>query len=306
MRVLSFRTKTPLSTSTMKNFSSFRFLAIFFTIGATVLFLANSSGPAANNNFFTGAPSAGGGMESTCSTCHNSGSFGEPQLAITFSDENGDEANPTSYRPGQTYTVTVAVGHTMTAPAATGFQSQILDASNNVAGVMGSPGAGVQISSGPAGSGRQYAEHSTPNADSTFTFEWTAPEAGAGEVKMYVVGNLVNRAAGTSGDNGSTSPTILTFEEGTPVSTRNPGFSETRLFPNPADSPVSLSVRPDVAGDYTLRVLDIAGRELNRNSLRLTAGNETIAVPTASLQPGIYLVELSGENGRLLERLLVR
>jgi hypothetical protein len=123
---------------------------------------------------------------------------------------------------------------------------------------------------------------------------------------MYVVGNLVNRAAGTGGDNGSTSPTILTFEEGTPVSTRNPGFSETRLFPNPADSPVSLSVRPDVAGDYTLRVLDITGRELNRNSLRLTAGNETIPVTTAGLQPGIYLVELSGENSRLLERLLVR
>ncbi len=245
-------------------------------------------------------------MESTCNTCHNTGSFGEPQLAITFSDENGDEANPTSYRPGQTYTVTVAVGHTMEAPAARGFQSQILDASNNVAGVMGSPGTGVQISTGPAGSGRQYAEHNTPNVDSTFTFEWTAPEAGAGEIKMYVVGNLVNRASGTSGDNGSTSPTILTFEEGTPVSTRNPGFSETRLFPNPANGPVSLSVRPEVAGDYTLRVLDITGRELNRNGLRLTAGNELIPVPTASLQPGIYLVELSGENGRLLERLLVR
>jgi len=290
----------------MKNLSSFRFLAIFLTIGTTVLFLANSSGPASNGNYYTGAPSAGGGMESTCSTCHRSGSFGEPQLDVTFIDDEGVEIDPSLYLPGRTYMVTVAVGHTMTAPVAHGFQSQILNASNEVAGIMSEPGTGVQISNGPAGSGRQYAEHNTPNADSTFTFAWTAPEEGAGEVKMYVVGNLVNRAAGTGGDNGSSSPTILTLQEGTQVSTRNPGFSETRLFPNPATSPVSLSVRPEVAGSYTLKVRDISGRELNSSALRLTAGNETIPVPTAGLRPGIYLVELSGENGRLLERLLVR
>ncbi len=280
----------------------FRFPSLFVVLALAIFQLANSSGPASNGNFFTGAPTVAGGTERTCSTCHSSGNFGEPQISVRFAAEGDTAVALSTYRPGQTYTVTLAVGHTATAPGGYGFQSQFLTAANATAGTLSMPGNGVQIIAGNGD--RRYAEHNQINNDSTFTFQWTAPEAGAGEVKLYAVGNLVNDNGSTGGDNGSTAPTIITLSEGSPVATREVVSINGALFPNPANDRAFLDITPRVAGTYTLQVRMADGRFLSQNTQALTAGQQRLEVPLANAKPGMYLVTLTGAGGRFVGRII--
>lgn len=164
----------------------------------------------------TGAPSAGGGTEPTCSLCHNNGNFGEPAITFTIADMLGGPAI-TEYVPGQTYQVTAVVSETAAnTPAAYGFQSVFLSVPENAtvpvqAGTLSNGSEGTETTT--LASGRTYAEHGERSSTGEWTFEWTAPAAGTGEVKAYVVGNLVNTNFSTSGDNGSTMPTVITLSE---------------------------------------------------------------------------------------------
>jgi hypothetical protein len=284
-----------------------RYLAIFAALGLATFFLASSGGPAAAGNFYTGAPTLGGGTEGTCNTCHSSGAgtYGEPIINVSLVAD-GETDPATEYTPGQTYMVTVAVGYPNTAPVAIGFSSQFLTTSATpaTAGVLGNPSTGSQISTGTGD--RKYAEHDTPNTtDSLFTFEWTAPEAGAGEVKMYVSGNLVDRNRSTGGDSGSTSPTVISFTEGIPSAVTNFAAIPHRLFPNPSNGSATLQVAPPAAGSYELSVTGMNGQTLRTERLQLTAGDTQLAVPVEGLKTGIYVVSLTGSGSRLVTRLLV-
>lgn len=283
-----------------------RYVAVFAALGLAIFFLASSGGPAANGNYYTGAPNLNGGNEGTCNTCHSSGAgtYGEPVINVSLLAD-GTTSPVTEYTPGQTYMVTVAVGHTMATPAAVGFSSQFLTATSPAAtaGVLGSPGAGVQIIGGQGD--RNYAEQSAPSTDSLFTFEWTAPEAGTGEVKMYVAANLINSNRSTSGDSGSTSPTVITFTEGVPSAVNNFATIPHRLFPNPANGAATLQVTPPASGSYALNVSGINGQILRTERLQLPAGNTQLDVPVAGLKTGVYVVSLTGADSRLVTRLLV-
>lgn len=74
-----------------------------------------------------------------------------------------------------------------------------------------------------------------------------------------------------------------------------------KLYPNPA---ADFAVVETTLEQFELRLMDIQGRELQR--LHSEAGKMTL--PTASLQPGIYLVQLFDLNGNAskMERLVVR
>ncbi|WP_020570005.1 choice-of-anchor V domain-containing protein [Neolewinella persica] len=284
-----------------------RYLAIFAALGLAIFFLASSGGPAAAGNYFTGAPTLGGGTEGTCNTCHSSGAstYGEPIINVSLVADG--ETNPiTEYTPGQTYMVTVAVGYPSAKPEAIGFSSQFLTASSPAAtaGVLGNPSEGAQITSAPGD--RRYAEQSTPNTtDSLFIFEWTAPEAGTGEVKMYLSANLVDRNRSTGGDSGSTSPTIISFTEGVPSAVNNFAAIPHRLFPNPAYGSATLQVSPPTSGSYELSVTGMNGQTLRTERLQLTAGATQLAVPLEGLKTGVYVVSLTGTESRLVTRLLV-
>ncbi|MTB51381.1 choice-of-anchor V domain-containing protein [Lewinella sp. W8] len=288
----------------MKKFD-FRILSAGLGLALFFLLLGNSSGPAANGNYYTGAPTAGGGMESTCSTCHSSGSFGEPNIQVSFALDGEEPGLASGYLPGETYTVTVAIGHNETAPAGYGFQAQFLDTLERpaTAGVLSMPSDNAQIT--PGNGDRVYAEHSTRSTDSTFTFQWTAPEEGSGPVNLYVVGNLVNGAQGTVGDNGSSSPTIVRLAEEQSTSVRALASIPFRLFPNPSTGPTTLQVIPRVAGTYDLRLRSLDGRVVRQERLQLNAGSHRLSLPTEGLVPGFYGVELSGQNSRLISKLIL-
>lgn len=200
----------------------FSTLAQATVVACLTLFLgvAFSSGPGASGTFRTGGPSAGGGTEGTCSGCHNTGSFGEPIVNWNIATTLGG-ANITQYNAGETYFVTVNVTAPMGTPAAYGFQSVFLETTGNTqAGTLSGFDANSQASAG--GGGRTYAEHNKRTPSGTWNFQWTAPAAGTGPVRIYSTGNSVNSMSGNQGDSGATMSTIVNLMESTlPITLAN-------------------------------------------------------------------------------------
>lgn len=201
----------------MKNINIF--LLLMGAMLTITVFSSNSGGRTAAGSPRTGAPSTGGGIEGTCSQCHSSGSatFGEPLVTWTIAD--GDGANVTSYVPGQTYNVTVAVTtpNATTAPSAYGFNAVFLDdtespngATAMTAGSFANLGANLQVT---PFDGRSYLEQDDRTPSGVWTFDWTAPVAGFGEVRIYSTGNAVNSNFSTGGDSGSTFSTVVSLTE---------------------------------------------------------------------------------------------
>lgn len=294
-----------ISNSLQMTFTSTRIYLAFAILFVTILFLGNSSGPASNGNYYTGAPSAGGGTESTCSTCHSSGSYGEPQLSVKFAAAGEALETLTSYIPGQTYTVEVAVGYLNQAPMNYGFQTQFINtaAPRAAAGTLAQPDADTHIITGTGG--RVYAEHNKRGPDSLFTFEWTAPMAGTGTVEMYVVGNLVDSGGSTGNDNGSTAPTLITLPEGIPSGVTQLASIPHRLFPNPTSGSSILQVDLPLGGHYELRILSLDGKTVSKRNLQLASGATQVEVAAGELVTGMYLVQLTGASSRLVTRLVV-
>lgn len=87
--------------------------------------------------------------------------------------------------------------------------------------------------------------------------------------------------------------TGLTDLEGDPV--------EIRIYPNPAKGTVFIDIDGYAGDNTTLRLMDAAGRDVE---LRMS-GREPMAIDISHLSSGMYLLELSGEGFRAVERLII-
>jgi phosphodiesterase/alkaline phosphatase D-like protein len=80
------------------------------------------------------------------------------------------------------------------------------------------------------------------------------------------------------------------------------------LSPNPttAGQATALQVSVNNTTDVALRVFDIAGREVfARANVRLVEGENTLELPVADWQQGVYMVTLSNAAGIETKRLVI-
>ncbi|MFY8022117.1 MAG: Reeler domain-containing protein, partial [Bacteroidia bacterium] len=155
----------------------------------SLLSISFSSFNSSNNppTGMTGAPS-----ESNCTSCH-AGSAISSGAAWDAINISGLPAN--GYTPGTTYTLTL--NGSSAATAKNGFSLTALSPTNAMAGSFtAGTGNSVQI-----GSGRNYVNHtSAGTAQTSFTFNWTAPATGVGTVTLYAAFMGTNSSNGNSGD----------------------------------------------------------------------------------------------------------
>ncbi len=174
-------------------------LLALFALVATQPARATSSGPQPGT---TGAPAIGGvAAEMDCTSCHtgqrlNADDAGKVELA----------GLPQVYEPGQRYTVTFRISHSDPTLARWGFQvTAIRLADGHGAGeLVVTDAARTQKQVGVAG--REYLEHTVPGTaigqpgGATWTFDWVAPAADAGEVAFFGLGNAANVDGSNQGD----------------------------------------------------------------------------------------------------------
>ena len=173
----------------------------------------------------TGAPG-----DQTCAECHLGTPLngGAGKVEITYSGGS-------TYTPGQRGRFTVVVNDS-DGRNRWGFEVSPRLASslqNSQAGTLHSVDGNTQVECEDGGTqdacraGQpQFVTHTTAGTRSNrFEFEWTPPNTGAGEVRIYVAGNAANGNGSNSGDRIYTASLSLTESAGTGGGTR-PAISE--------------------------------------------------------------------------------
>jgi len=142
----------------------------------------------------TGAPGEG-----LCNECHSGNAVNDGVGSVAIGGV------PTAYTPSQTYSLTATVQRS--GQIRWGFELTVLKNSDSTA--AGALANTTLLTSTQTSLGRAYVSHTTLNGqDGTFsgspsgawTFDWTAPAAGAGAVTFYAAGNAANGNGSTNGD----------------------------------------------------------------------------------------------------------
>lgn len=279
-----------------------------FTIGTLLLIGAsafvsdtkNSTGMAG----YTGAPG-----EQTCSACHSGGSAATKSISIS--------SNPNftggKYLPDSIYDITINV-------SATGFNNfgfgcEILNSSNANIGTMQNAGSGVKFLNAGA---RQNAVHSAIKAgtgSATFTFEWKAPAAGAGDATFYACGNAVNANGNTNGDLPVPGSALLTLNEGT-VAVVQPTFtaiqevtdkfiSNVVVSPNPSSGFSQISYNLKNESLTEIELYDINGKKIKQLAKENEqAGYKSHIINLSSVQAGVYFVRVNSNGNQVSQKLV--
>jgi len=204
------------------------------------------------------------------------------------------------YVPGQTYTVNATVSESGRSLFGLGFE--ILKSNGDNSGTL-TPGTGNQIKTKSVGGfTRKNIVHTLNGGSSvnshTFTFTWTAPLTGEGNVTIYFAGNATNSNQDESGDHIYTTSQVLTEA---PV-----GVSEVldlvylNVYPNPFVNDVRVDYSLQNSGWLKADLYDVNGRLVrNLHNANQGSGNHSITHDLSDLSNGQYVLHMS-LNGRVI------
>lgn len=261
----------------MKRNSLYYLLVIFSIIGLGSWVLYPSGSPGGR----TGSPGDSG---NNCTACHS----GTPQQATDWISTN---IPPEGYTPGQTYTITASGDHFGVAKF--GFETTAEDASGVKQGTIIITDA-TQTKLVNANKAITHTiDGTTPFGDTkTWNFDWTAPQAGTGDITFYGAFNAANGNGSTSGDVIYLTSTTVTENAGVGLAESFATEIGLRAFPNPARDYVMLSWEN---GQYRLkeiRVLSSSGKILEEQK------GEIQKIALDQLPVGIYYIQAIFQDGR--------
>ena len=264
-----------------------------FSAFSVYVFTSSSNGPGAvQGQDRTGSPVSSGYCGN--SGCHSAGAF-SPEIKIKLENSSSEEI--TEYIPGNTYTVKVKID-AEGSPAGYGFQSVALDSSHMNAGVFGTPGAGMRITNLD---NRDYVEHSQRDTDGEFEIEWTAPDAGTGDITFYAAGNAVN-GSGSSGDGADTTVLQLPEAQVSGLFDQEMASFALEISPNPVQDWVRLQWENQEVSPNQINILNATGQKIF--SKNVTNAQTATEVLLQDQTAGIYFVQLVSDRGIQSKRLL--
>jgi len=275
------------------NMTSKIILTTLLSVGLTFSIYKGFTGTE-NSTGMTGSTGAPG--ETTCASCHTPASGGSGSVNIS-----GDFIN-SEYVANQTYNISVTITHSGSSKF--GFNLVALDSSNASVGTI-TAGAGTQVMNGPLS--RQNITHTNAGTGTTtpgskiFNFTWTAPASYAGIITFYAAGNATNNDGNNTGDFVYTTTFSI---NGNPITLLEADlYSDFQISPNPILSGNVLHVQ--VPENFNrLSLTDLSGRTFIRSTWE--QGINTLKVPSAGLQTGIYLLVIENDSKRLVKRLIIQ
>ncbi len=251
-----------------------------------ILFLANSGGAGIVQQIDRTSSPLG---EGSCATCHGGGSFNTSMTAQLL--KGNDPV--TQYEPGEDYTLRLTISAANGTPGGYGFQAVALRGDDNQnAGTWDSPPAGFRLTTL---NNRQYVEQNSTRNNNVLEIKWEAPAAGSGSVRFYAAGNAVNRNGSTGGDSPATldQPLVINEQSTTAVFDKKQLSATIKVYPNPVADQLNLRIQIGKSGRYFLSILDLSGREIQRQAVQLLEGDNLESLELTSLASGHYTVQLS-------------
>lgn len=239
----------------------------------------------------TGSPG-----ETTCNTagCHTGNTLNDPSGSISISAP-GLDAN-WEYAPGSTYQIQVTVSRTGNTKFGLGFESLLSSGANAGTLTITDP-AQTQIKTATvSGNVRNNVVHKTgggtSNDSHTFTFDWTAPPTGSGNVKFYAAGNAADGLTNPGGDYIFTMMQELEEESGSGVAESNFN-SNLSVHPNPVKDIIQLTFSVTKPSNLVLSLVNLQGETIQRLAERpFSAGSHQFSEALdANVNNGVYLLK---------------
>ena len=243
---------------------------------------------AGNETGSTGGPKTCGG-----STCHGNNN---PNTQDTITVIDKTSGLPTlSYKPGQTYTVTLSGSNAVMLPKF-GFQVSATLLDKTQAGSMIVTAAKTQQTTV---GGITLMENS--NSIDTilkgryFTqFDWIAPDTGSGYVTFYGILCAVNGDGyANSSDQANPANELVLHEWTTGVENSSSKNNGLKIYPNPVID--HLYIRTGTGkGTYLIRIYSSNGREIVYERGSINCG--MLEINTGSWDKGVYFVEITADG----------
>jgi hypothetical protein len=186
----------------------------------SILIVFNASSNGRGNEDRTGAPGSSG----TCASCHGGSSNLNGQLSLELLDK-ATSTVVTEYIPGNKYIVSIKATGTSTKM---GFQSTVLNSSNQNIGSISNPSAGAAVYT----SGRNIAGHTAASSTGTWNYEWTAPTTDQGAASIYGISVISNKNNSDNGDQVVTNK--ITINPAASNSNKVLASNELSVYPNPS------------------------------------------------------------------------
>lgn len=145
-----------------------------------------------------------------------------------------------------------------------------------------------------------FGDGSTSNEQNPF-HEYAQP--GVYTVTLIIEGLLCNSSISFEIDtespwnfNNSDNPAQLGVAAGS-VSTQTPfAFEGIKMFPNPAQTDLSIAFSSHKALDYELRISDLTGKVVSQSNQQAISGINAARINVSNLVPGLYLAEIRTGN----------
>ncbi|HRY33501.1 MAG TPA: C10 family peptidase [Bacteroidales bacterium] len=83
------------------------------------------------------------------------------------------------------------------------------------------------------------------------------------------------------------------------------GFDELHVYPNPAEDRLTISLLSSIPQQFSMIISDLSGRTLLTESHDIPQGSNTVSCSVDHIPAGIYLLKLAGEQGSLIQKLII-
>lgn len=246
----------------------------------------------------TGNPGELSGASCNLTGCHVGGPSVSDETVVVSSTV------PTAgYEPGQTYTVTVQMNN----PGGSKFGFEISPQSNTgtLLGSLSNPGAGAQLIGAS-----KYVTHTlsgnTGNETKSWTFDWTAPAMGTGDVTFWGAYNFANGNNATSGDvivndTYTVSEVSVSINE---INSLTEGFS---VYPNPVSGSLNVDFSITEPENVAVELFSVDGKLVSRLSNNyLLTGDHHLNYDLSTVSSGIYFIKVSDGKNDHYKKLLVK
>lgn len=266
---------------------------LFLSAFAFSLVLLLAGGKAFTNK--NGAPSgrSGGAGEATCasSSCHvGTANTGPGLVTLTSDAPNG------IYTPGVTYTITATV--VQSGIVRFGFQvlSGFSTATSSSVGTTALlvPGETKIVNAGA----RKYVTQTTPgssgNASRSWSYSWTAPNQGSGDVGFFMSGNAANNNGNRSGDQVySTSLTLVEAAVSVEEAMRS---TVMEVYPSLATELIQLRILDAGLTPYNVEILNQQGQVVRQMEVSAAGSVLQKEISLSGFAAGMYYLRVAGEH----------
>ncbi|MGB3949023.1 MAG: choice-of-anchor V domain-containing protein [Bacteroidia bacterium] len=264
--------------------------AIALTAISSIVFIELSSPAGANGG---GAPSARTGSPGdggNCTSCHNG--TATTQAGLITSD-----IPLTGYVPGTTYTITASI--TTNGVTEYGFQISPQSTSGALLGTLTATNtAGTQLTTSGKYITHKSAGTAFPSGTATWSFDWTAPVAGTGDVTFYGAFNSANSNNNTAGDIITLSSLTASENLTTDITNKSEETIELSVYPNPFTDKLYIKNALNNTEVINVTISDINGKIVKSTT---SIKNEQ-AIDLQELAKGLYSIKIETNKGIITKK----